>query len=422
MAGIEALDAQRATLREADLRSLMFDRGEELFCETVDLFLARNRVDRAFQYMEHGRARALLERIAPEATPVEPIAAAAVQRMLEGDEMLVEFAILRQDLAAIIVSAEGIRVRRWRVDPGWLRRRIVAMHQLAANGGAVTEFDAAAEDLYDAIVRPLSLPDGARVTFVLDRMLETVPYAALRDRVRGRRLAELNIIALAPSATIWSRDPATAGPRTSVLVVASSGTAGGRLPVLTGVEDEAMRIASLYRTTRVLRGDRVTKSAVIAAMTEAEVVHFGGHAVADPAAPGRSFLALADRNGRPELLSAAEISQIQLPHTQLIVLAACDTIRGDPTHVEGMPSLARAFLAAGADNVVASLWSVDDERAAPFVESFHAALATGVDPASALRDAQRKSIRDRAPPAVWSSFLIAGSHIRKMPRTVPLTR
>jgi len=89
------------------------------------------------------------------------------------------------------------------------------------------------------------------------------------------------------------------------------------------------------------------------------------------------------------------------------VLSACGTMRGDTTHVAGMPSLARAFLGAGARAVVGTLWEVGDDVALPLFLEFHERLRAGEVPAGALRAAQLAMLQTSEPrlrhPSAWSA-------------------
>jgi CHAT domain-containing protein len=80
---------------------------------------------------------------------------------------------------------------------------------------------------------------------------------------------------------------------------------------------------------------------------------------------------------------------------------------------EGLVGLAWAFLGAGASNVIAALWEVDDTVAADMMEVVYASIAKGTDPAVALRDAKRKIFQSGgsyAKPRYWAPFVLyAGS-------------
>ena len=92
--------------------------------------------------------------------------------------------------------------------------------------------------------------------------------------------------------------------------------------------------------------------------------------------------------GQDGILTAEEIVSLDLRNTELVVLSACDTGLGPVAGGEGVMGLTRAFHLAGARNVVASLWKVDDRATAVLMRLFYHHLWTEKPPIEALRQAQ----------------------------------
>ena len=144
----------------------------------------------------------------------------------------------------------------------------------------------------------------------------------------------------------------------------------------------------------------------------------------------RSGLAFAGANhageiadGEDGILTALEISGMDLNGTDLVVLSACDTALGTVHTGEGVFGLRRAFALAGAKNLLMSLWSVDDEVTADQMNAFYQNLQT-LPPADALREAQLKTIRRLkeqdgfANPGLWAPFILQGSNTFGLVRSV----
>jgi CHAT domain-containing protein len=96
----------------------------------------------------------------------------------------------------------------------------------------------------------------------------------------------------------------------------------------------------------------------------------------------------------------------------LVVLSGCDTAAGRTLGAEGVFSLSRAFLYAGARRVIASLWPVEDRATAAFMAEFYRALLVEHIPApTALRLAQQRLARDNrwSPPYYWAGFVLQGA-------------
>jgi CHAT domain-containing protein len=130
----------------------------------------------------------------------------------------------------------------------------------------------------------------------------------------------------------------------------------------------------------------------------------------------RSGLALAGANTRglggsllPEaeagLLTAEDVSGMDLVSTELVVLSACETGLGEVRTGEGVFGLRRAFVLAGAKTLVMSLWKVPDEQTQELMEEFYRRLLAGESRSEALREAQL-TIRSRFPePQNWGAFI-----------------
>jgi CHAT domain-containing protein len=146
----------------------------------------------------------------------------------------------------------------------------------------------------------------------------------------------------------------------------------------------------------------------------------GGVRLAAPENPlFRSGLALAGANtwlkgGAPPaeaedgLLTAEDVTGLDLAGTELVVLSACETGLGQVRAGEGVFGLRRAFQLAGARTVVMSLWKVPDGPTQELIPEFFRHLLAGVPRADALRRA-RLELRRRCPdPRAWGAFVLQG--------------
>jgi CHAT domain-containing protein/Tfp pilus assembly protein PilF len=108
------------------------------------------------------------------------------------------------------------------------------------------------------------------------------------------------------------------------------------------------------------------------------------------------------------LATALELAGLNLWGTQLVVLSACDTGRGDVQLGQGVYGLRRAFMVAGAETVVMSLWKVNDETTRSLMEAYYTNLLAGQGRATALREAMRTVQRAQAHPYYWAPFIAMG--------------
>jgi CHAT domain-containing protein/tetratricopeptide (TPR) repeat protein len=133
----------------------------------------------------------------------------------------------------------------------------------------------------------------------------------------------------------------------------------------------------------------------------------------------RSGLALAGANtwlraGNPPeeaedgLLTAEDVTGLDLLATELVVLSACETGLGQVHVGEGVFGLRRAFVLAGAKTLVMSLWKVPDEPTRELMEDYYDRLLAGEGRAEALRQAQLAMKAKYPDPFYWGAFICQG--------------
>jgi CHAT domain-containing protein/Tfp pilus assembly protein PilF len=110
------------------------------------------------------------------------------------------------------------------------------------------------------------------------------------------------------------------------------------------------------------------------------------------------------------LLTALDVTGMNLLATDLVVLSACQTGLGDVQVGEGVFGLQRAFTLAGAKTLVMSLWSVPDKATQELMEDFYRRLLAGEGKADALRNAQvgLRQKAEYADPVFWGAFVCLG--------------
>ena len=106
------------------------------------------------------------------------------------------------------------------------------------------------------------------------------------------------------------------------------------------------------------------------------------------------------------ILTADEISRLDLSNTKLVVLSACETARGKVDPVDGVYGLQRAFKMAGAQTIIMSLWKVQDDATSLLMTQFYAYLTNGDEKHQALWKAMMDVKEKYKDPYYWAGFVM----------------
>jgi len=176
---------------------------------------------------------------------------------------------------------------------------------------------------------------------------------------------------------------------------------------LPGAKAEGESVSKQFVESALLTAKDATKAKLWAAGPQADVLHIATHGYADPEVPEFSGLLLAGEGDEPySVLTANEVYLWNL-QARLVTLSACQTGLGKTVDGEGVLGLTRAFLYAGARDVLCSLWPVSDESTKKLMETFYADWLKGKSTEEALQTAQLALLKDKATaaPFYWAAFV-----------------
>lgn len=425
-AGIAAIEAGGRRTWKPEVRGDLTVIGQELFGECIRLLVQQKRFDEAFYLVERARARALLDQVENATFPAparsgEAIQARDLSSRLSSETVLVEFFLLSDMLIAFRVDETGLQTRIHPISREEVAAKCDALTRAITKREPLLAVQKHAGELYDLLFAGFDLAHLRHLVIVPSDVLQRVPFAALYDRATRQYLIEQVTLGIAPTASVFVANASrgrlmAATPPTSTLVIGNPTIAPDSryewLGPLLHAEEEAREIAELYGRSNVMlvSGAAATEQQFTAAAPQQDVIHFAGHAISDKVRPENSRLLFATADGVTGVMHASEIARLNLERTRLVVLSACSTIREEAAG-EQKPSIADAFLAAGAPEVVGALWEIEDSSARNFFTRLHSAVASGHSPAEAVRDAQLAIVRSgsrHAHPFYWAPFEVLG--------------
>jgi len=418
--------------------------------EEAELLDAVHRLDKsAPDYAsEHAKLTQQYETLRDERlkTSLESLASADVTGIKQVQEALPKKAV-------ILAYALGDSVSLlWAIDQkghelyelpsrGELELDVQRLRDALANPGAG---DAAlrlsSRRLYEALVAPAEsrLNKSKKLIIVPDGVLFSIPFEVLltediEDTDEWGTLpffARKHSPVYAPSVSIYlnleknkkKRDHdldllAVGDPDFTTLAQSGAGSRGTPLEPLPYTRAEVLSISAHVDEGQkgVLLGEDANEARFKQELRNSSprLLHLATHGLIDPNEPAASSIALgADAaSGEDGYLYTMEILALPLD-VDLVVLSACESGTGKLNRSEGVVGLSRAFIASGANGIVASLWAVSDQSTSVLMEEFYNKMLGKKRPAGEALNEARFALIDNpeyAHPFYWSPFIVIGS-------------
>jgi CHAT domain-containing protein len=326
---------------------------------------------------------------------------------------LLEYVVARDRVAIFVVTRYGLQALIEPVSEQNLRSKVELFRELLTNGDQ-TDWRKPAASLYSTLILPLEQRGflrGMRTLIVVPHgVLNYLPFAALprSAEANSRFLIENYEIQEEPAASFL-----VAGTERS-RSVERVGTFAPASAKLKYAVPEARDVAGIFGSRgEAILGRNATKSKFQKAAPDYDIVHIATHGFFNknnPILSGLQFEADGTDDGK---LEVHDILVMRLT-ARLITLSACDTALGAGSYDE-IPAgdefvgLNRAFLEAGSDAVIASLWKVDDRSTDLMMRNFYRRIESTGAP-RALAQSQRAMIHDGryANPRYWAPFVFFG--------------
>ena len=276
---------------------------------------------------------------------------------------------------------------------------------------------------------------SSKIILVPDSSTKMIPFAALRDNDSGSYFGDSHIIQFSPSLLvlgIMNHTPSSVITITKkcrhVLIVGDPCTPPfkfkddewilGDLPY---ARSEAQWVGHYMRTAPLI-GEEPTKEVVISLLRQAKLIHLATHGSAT-----HGFLVLAGNkynmqsslhsrkyfeNENNLLLYTSDVQSLQL-QPSLVILSSCDSGRGI-FRGDDIQGIARAFLLAGAEAVMTSIWKVPDQSASFFMQFFYRYMLDGYSSSEALQKAvlSVRSFVLFSQYIHWGGYQLTGNNIR----------
>jgi CHAT domain-containing protein len=192
------------------------------------------------------------------------------------------------------------------------------------------------------------------------------------------------------------------------------------LGLLAYTEKETQSISKYFKNTSFL-GAKATEQQFRKSVSKYPIIHVASHGLVDTTNSLYSKLLFSpfDLDSINDgFLSTREILGLSIP-AKMVVLSACNTGSGSVLDGEGVMSLSYGFFYAGAQSLIMTLWTANDQSTATIMDGFYQGLSQGESKSQSLRNSKllylEKSNSLSSHPYYWSHFVVSGSNtaIRK---------
>ena len=414
-AALSTLERTRAGLARDEWKLSFHSSAKEFFQTYVDFLMERGQSERALEVVESSRARMLAQKLGVLESTLRLPGASRFREMAQA-----------LDAALVSVWLGPKRSFIWVVTPRKVESLVLPREAeftaaVQAYQGAILSLRDPLETanptgrrLSELLLGPIArfTPSGTRVILAPDGALHELNPEAL-PAISGKPHYWLEDVTLLIVPSLALLAPASQSKRAdsnSLLLIGDPIADGSEFAPLPDVEKE---VGSLRRRfpgpgSLVLTGAAANPGAYVESNpARFSLIHFAAHATSNREDPLESAVILS-KWGEAYKLYAREVIGLPL-RAKLVTISACRSAGARIYSGEGLVGFAWAFLEAGAQNVIAGLWEVNDRSTALLMDRLYAEIAAGRAPATALRAAKLDLLRSSGAyrkPYYWAPFQV----------------
>ncbi len=418
---IAAIEGRQAGLTKEDYKISYLSSLVRFYRSYVDFLAQRGETGKALEVVESSRARLLRESVT-DAAAQRSLSASQLQALARSSHrVLLSYWLAPKRSYVWAITPDSIQM--FTLPPEKEIRELVESYRTVIEDlrDPVESQNPSGAKLSEVLLGPIRrlIPPGSHVVIVPDGALHSLNFATLpAPGDPAKYWIEDVTLSVAPSLGLVLNS--RSGPKArqaSLLAIGDPESPGEEFPRLPNARKEVDTIAALFAPSSkaVYEGAESQPSIYRKAdPSRFSFIHFAAHATANRASPLDSALILSPEGNIYEL-TAREIMRVPLD-ASVVTLSSCRSAGARAYSGEGLVGLTWAFLQAGARNVIAGLWDVDDESTSRLMSQMYGGLTRGVPPEDALRTAQLSLLHGEYPykkPYYWGPFQLYSGAARR---------
>ena len=360
----------------------------------------------------------------------QPLSPGQIQRKLHSDQTVVDYYITAPDtsgsgsLYIFTITKDKITFYEERPDTLFFSNAALINEMNAdprSQSDNFSRYTGALSYMYRKLLEPVRenfsgreliiIPDEEIAWLPFDALLATPPAEGQRDFESLDYLINTYIISTAYSSSLVFNDNRKRSGKVVSFLPDYRYNTSGDFRELEGAGEETEAIYRWFGGKR-FEGERATKAVFMKMLEGGNILHLAMHSVSDTLNPGYSFLMFSDSDTlQEERVFNYEIS-LSTTLSPMVVISSCNSGSGRIFHGEGLMSIARSFMLAGAASVVKTSWKINDETSSQIMAGFYKHLSKGKPKNEAMRlarlDYLGKSLPAYTAPYYWAAYEVTG--------------
>lgn len=364
-----------------------------------------------------------------------PLPVAEIQKHLSKDETIIDYFLstgTRDDargLYTFVITHNEVKYIESEIDTLFNSNALILKNTGAFNP-SFDKYTAALYYMYQHLIQPVeNYFAGKKLIIIPDEEIEWLPFEAFL-----RNMPEDGKRDYSGLDYLINQYAFSCGQSTSLLYGSDQkfsdkielfsfspfyGISENRMNTLAGALAELKKVHTLFQGTS-FTDDKATKENFMEALKKPAVFHLAMHSMSDSMNSRYSYMQFSEKGDNDESgrLFNYEISLARIK-SPMVVLSACNSGTGTLYSGEGLMSIARSFILAGASSVVKTIWEVNDESSSEIISKFYYYLSKGERKDEALRQAKLDYLQNASPafahPYYWAAYEVLGN-------TAPLKR
>jgi len=362
----------------------------------------------------------------------EPVPLTRIQQNLHRDETIVEYLLSNQyknggrKLYIFLITKNNIEFHDSSVDSVFLKKaEIVRNTDQTAINNNYRDYTGALNYMYGELVEPVGkLFAGNRLKIIPDEEIGWLPFDAFLMSNPGPQQTDYEglqylinnyTISYGYSASLHDTESSIKIRKEVFAFLPEYIDSNHSIATVDKLKGAEQEIGSIYRWFRGKKftGSQASETNFMKVIRNPSVFHLAMHSISDTINSKYSYLLFDTRSDTIEdgKLYNYEISLARII-SPMVVLSACNSGAGTLYHGEGLMSLARGFILAGASSVVRTAWEVNDETSATIISRFYYYLSKARHKDEAMRLAKLDYLKHSPPaftsPYFWAAYEVLG--------------